>query len=143
MALASWLSALRQPRRRPIRKATHRTTRLSIEMLEDRVVPTTPAGFYYSVTSLADNAGILMTGGHAGTLADPYQDTTLRGAIVAANADLGADTILFNIAGGGKITLASMLPILSDPNGICIDGANGTQGAITIDGGSTSNTTGD
>jgi hypothetical protein len=76
-------------------------------------------------------------------------DGTLRGAILAANADAAASNIVFNIAGGGTITLAEngagtrMLPVLKNPNGISIDGSNSGQGAITISGGSTSNSTGD
>lgn len=76
--------------------------------------------------------------------------TSLREAITHANT-LGARAdITFNIPGGGMIALAElnaagarMLPILTNPNGITIDGANGGQGAIVIDGGSTSDTTGD
>ncbi len=78
-------------------------------------------------------------------------DGTLRGAILAANAnDDTAAAIVFDIAGGGTIFLASqsngvarMLPILTNPNGISIDGANNGQGAIVIDGGSTDAATGD
>jgi hypothetical protein len=53
------------------------------------------------------------------------------------------DTIVFNIPGGGTINLLSALPIITHPTGLTIDGSNGGQGAIIIDGGSTSNTTGD
>jgi hypothetical protein len=76
-------------------------------------------------------------------------DGTLRGAILAANADAATSNIVFNIAGGGTITLAAngvgtrMLPVLKNPNGISIDGSNSGQGAIVISGGSTSDTTGD
>ncbi len=70
-------------------------------------------------------------------------DAALRAAIVSANTDSAAAIINFNIAGGGTITLSSMLPLLTNPNGITIDGANGGQGTITIDGGSTSASTGD
>src|SRR5438552_3791950 len=48
MSFTSWLTSVFQPRRRPIRKAaSRRTTRLSVEHLDDRVVPAsiaTPAG---------------------------------------------------------------------------------------------------
>ncbi len=90
----------------------------------------------YTVTTLADNYTTPVAG-------------SLREAINLANADAGAATIDFNIPGGGTINLAAsagddqMLPILTNPNGISIDGTNGGQGAITIDGGSTSSTTGD
>ena len=68
---------------------------------------------------------------------------TLRYVINQANASGSAATITFNISGGGTITLSSMLPILTNPNGISIDGANGGQGSIVIDGGSSSASTGD
>jgi hypothetical protein len=80
----------------------------------------------FSVTSLSDSG--------AGSLRD---------AITQANAATVAATITFNVPGGGTVNLASMLPVLKNPNGISIDGANGGAGAITINGGSTSNTTGD
>ena len=76
--------------------------------------------------------------------------TSLREAITYANTLTERADITFNIPGGGTIALAAqnaagarMLPILTNPNGITIDGANGGQGAIAIDGGSTSDTTGD
>jgi hypothetical protein len=52
------------------------------------------ATYYYTVTSTADGAGTLTTTGHTGTAADPFQDITLRGAIAAATADHGVDTIV-------------------------------------------------
>jgi uncharacterized repeat protein (TIGR01451 family) len=76
----------------------------------------------YTVTSLTDD------------VAATANDGTLRGAILASNQDAGAAAITFNIAGGGTITLARMLPLLVNPNGINIDGANGGQGAITVSG---------
>jgi Passenger-associated-transport-repeat len=68
---------------------------------------------------------------------------SLRDAITQANAAATASTIIFNIPAGGTVALASMLPVLQNPNGISIDGANAGAGAITINGGSTSTTTGD
>jgi hypothetical protein len=49
---------------------------------------------------------------------------SLRQAILAANANAGRDTINFNISGPGPHTIfvLSQLPILSDPNGVLIDG---------------------
>jgi hypothetical protein len=70
-------------------------------------------------------------------------DAALRAAIASANADAAAATVNFNLPGGGAITLTSMLPIVTNPNGVTIDGANGGQGAITINGSSTSASTGD
>src|SRR5262249_48810995 len=56
-------------------------------------------------------AGTLTTSGHVGTMADPYQDTTLRGAIAAATADGGTDTIVFDptlfTSGPQTITLST------------------------------------
>ncbi|MBK8067591.1 MAG: DUF11 domain-containing protein [Rhodanobacteraceae bacterium] len=82
------------------------------------------------VTSLADNVASPPAG-------------SLRAALNTANASGSAATITFNIAGGGTINLAGALPVLRNPNGISINGANGGQGAIVIDGGSSSATTGD
>src|SRR5581483_6516505 len=69
----------------------------------------------------------------------------LRYCINQANAFAGAATIQFNVgAGSTTIALSSMLPILTNASGIAIQGANlGAGGAIAIDGGSTSNSTGD
>ena len=68
---------------------------------------------------------------------------SLRSAIDQANAASGAATIAFNVPGGGTVSLASMLPVLTNASGISIDGSNGGAGAITINGGSSSATTGD
>ena len=90
----------------------------------------------YTVSTVADNYSTPVAG-------------SLRDAINQANADPSVATIVFNIPGGGTINLAAnaggdrMLPIFTNPNGISIDGSNGGQGAITIDGGSTSASTGD
>src|SRR5262245_32791104 len=85
-------------------KASHR---LRLEWLEDRLAPAV-----YSVTTLAEGAGTLTTTGHAGTAADPYLDTTLRGAIAAATADQGTDTITFDASlfasSSGTITLTTV-----------------------------------
>ena len=62
--------------------------------------------------------------------------------VLSQFTDRGTAGSTFNVGGGGTINLASMLPILTNVNGISIDGANGGQ-AITIDGGSSSATTGD
>lgn len=90
-----------------------------------------PARGQFVVNSLTDS------GAGSGTTGD------LRYTINQANAAGSAATITFNISGGGTITLGSMLPILTNPNGISIDGANGGLGAIIISGGSSSATTGD
>ncbi len=60
------------------------------------ISPSGPVGSYYRVTSLADGAGTLTTAGSDGTEAHPFLDTTLRGAIIAANGAGGIDTIEFD-----------------------------------------------
>ncbi len=70
---------------------------------------------------------------------------SLRDAINQANgwSGSGPANITFSVSGtGGTINLASMLPILTNSRGININGLNNGM-PITIDGGSTSNTTGD
>jgi uncharacterized repeat protein (TIGR01451 family)/CSLREA domain-containing protein len=56
-------------------------------------------------------------------LCDPNGTCTLRGAITAANANPGADTIAFNIPGSGihTITVLSGLPAITDA--VTIDGS--------------------
>lgn len=61
----------------------------------------------------------------------------------SANAFGGFSTVAFNVPGGGTVNLQSMLPIVINPFGMAIAGANAGQGAITVNGGSTSPTTGD
>ncbi|HEX5848665.1 MAG TPA: choice-of-anchor Q domain-containing protein [Rubrobacter sp.] len=57
---------------------------------------------------------------------------TLREAIYAANASPGADTITFDLgAGAHTITLGSTLPVVTDDDGLTI---NGQQNQITISG---------
>src|SRR4051812_6571199 len=78
-----------------------------VETLETRVVPA-----IYNVTSINDNNGIVTTAGHAGTLADPFQATTLRGAIFATNNSAGADIIIFDphlTVGGPAVIAASVV----------------------------------
>ncbi len=80
------------------------------------------------------------------TLADNVSSPpagSLRAALNTANTAGSAATVTFNVPGGGTINLAGALPVLRNPNGISVDGANGGQGAIVIDGGSSSATTGD
>ncbi len=62
---------------------------------------------------------------------------SLRDALAQANAFNGAATVNFSIT-NSTINLGSMLPILTNPNGITINGNNNI-----INGGSTSNATGD
>ena len=92
MALRCWIRNLfARPVTRPIRKAPARC-RPRLEALEDRLAPAA-----YHVTSLSDD-------GSAGTLRD---------AINQANANPGADTIDFQVA--GTIVLGgTQLPTITD-----------------------------
>jgi hypothetical protein len=70
---------------------------------------------------------------------------SLRDAITLANGAPGHATITFAIpTGSPTITLGSMLPVMTNPAGITINGNNvGAGGIVTIDGGSSGNTSGD
>ena len=89
-----------------------------------------------TVTTLADNVTTPPAGG-------------LREALNIANADPGNRYVInFNVPGGGEMGAGRMMPILTNPSGISIDGANGGLGAITIRSGanpsfSNANTIGD
>ncbi len=110
-----------------------------MEGLEDRLTPTSNS---YVVTGLTDTAGTLTTAGHAGTAGDPYQDTTLRGAIAAATADGGTDTITFDpsltAAGPATITLTTAGNGTAGPSdldistNITILGPTGTPHGLTL-----------
>src|SRR6187549_3423841 len=69
----------------------HWAFRPVVETLEIRITPT--ASNFYLVTSLAEGTGTLTTAGSGidGSEANPFQNTTLRGAIAAAGADGGDD----------------------------------------------------
>src|SRR5438105_443291 len=87
------------------RRKTARPMRLQCEALEDRSMPST----FTVLNTLDSGAG------------------SLRQAILASNASVGiADTIAFDIGGGGQQTIrpASALPIITDS--VTIDGT--TQG---------------
>ncbi|CAN5610646.1 hypothetical protein BH11PLA2_BH11PLA2_47110 [soil metagenome] len=64
--------------------------RLAFLDLEDRVMPS-----YYLVTGTGDDASTASAGGD-GLIGTPFRIASLRGAITAANANAGADTISFN-----------------------------------------------
>jgi len=70
----------------------------------------------YTVTATGDNGGVNPAIG-AGT-------GTLRQAIIDANANAGADVIIFQLTGGGTytISLSAELPALTDNAGVTIDG---------------------
>ena len=134
-SLSSRLSWLRKlpPRRSPKRFSSFRPC---LEALETREVP---ASHFYVVTGLAEGFGALTTpGGDAGTQADPYQDTTLRGALANATANGGTDTILFAPSlftnGSQTITLFSVGDSTAGPSdfgistNITIEGPTGNNG---------------
>jgi parallel beta-helix repeat protein len=89
---------------------------LSVELLEDRTVPTT-----YTVTTNADS-GL----------------GSLRQAILNANKHIGADRIVFNIPSSFlTISLVSALPAITDPvtiDGTTQKGSTGSFNPVTIDG---------
>jgi hypothetical protein len=70
-------------------------------MLEDRWAPAV-----INVISLADNNNPVITAGHAGTAADPFQAPSLRSAVTFANANPGDNTIQLTQSGTYKLTLA-------------------------------------
>ncbi len=86
---------------------------------------------YYVVTSLAEGISVPTANGHAGTQADPYPVSTLRGAVMAANRDFhGADTITFDpslfTSAPGTITLSTAAGGFNDYNDA--DGTDNTAG---------------
>jgi PKD domain-containing protein/hemolysin type calcium-binding protein len=98
--LAMWNPLSRKHQKTSPRSASRRTTALRLEALEHRLALST-----FLVTTAADSG--------AGSL---------RQAILDANSAAGADTINFNIGGGGVQTIAplSPLPTITDP--VTIDG---------------------
>jgi uncharacterized delta-60 repeat protein len=111
-------------RRRPGRLRRHRYFRPELEVLENRLTPST-----YTVTSTADSG-----------------PGTLREAILGINAnpdrDAGFDTINFNIGSGGAQTIALLTALPSITSPVTIDGTAqpGYAGSplIELDGSSTS-----
>jgi hypothetical protein len=72
----------------------------SFDFLEDRLVPAV-----INVISTADNTLPVITAGHAGTAADPFQAPSLRSAISFTNANPGGNTINLAVTGDYKITI--------------------------------------
>ena len=110
-----------------------------LDILEERLTPTPVIGHFYNVTTTADGAGTLTTAPHAGTQADPYQNTTLRGAIASASS---GDTIQFASGLAGAIDLSTAehgLGTLTISLNLTIQGPS--NNAITIEGGSTARVT--
>jgi hypothetical protein len=103
-----------QSTNRCVRKRTR--VPLSVELLEDRTVPTT-----YTVTNNADS-GL----------------GSLRQAILNANKHIGADRIVFNMPSSFlTISLVSALPTITDAvtiDGTTQKGSTGAPNPVTIDG---------
>ena len=99
----------------------------------DAAAQGTPGTF--TVTSLSDGFD---TTNNVGV----YTSGTLRWAVQQANQyyrdTTQAATIDFNVSSGGTINLVRMLPVWTNAAGITIDGTNGGQGSITINGGTPS-----
>ena len=80
---------------------------------------------FYTVTGTADNVDSATHGG-SGTAGAPFQMSSLRGAIIAANANAGADTITLP---AGTYTLTR---VGNDAN--CQNGDLDINGSLTING---------
>ena len=83
-----------------------------------------PAAFY-TVTATADNTDSATHGG-SGTAGSPFQMSSLRGAIIAANANAGADTIILP---AGTCTLTRV-----GNDSTCQNGDLDINGSLTISG---------
>src|SRR4051812_889538 len=84
--MQSWIRRLFQAHHNPIRNNRRPNFRPRLESLESRLSPA-----IYNVTGFADGAGGISGSG-------PFMATTLRAAIVAANANPDSDII--NLAAG-------------------------------------------
>ncbi len=113
-------------------RANSRRARLSIEALEDRLVPA-----IYNVIGTADGVGTVTPTHTSGV----FNATTLRAAITAANANPGGNTINLTVGGTYKITLAGAgennnatgdFDILSSGGNLTIQNTSGH--AVTVDG---------
>jgi hypothetical protein len=110
-------------------------------LLEARLAPAV-----LNVISTADNTNPVITAGHAGTAADPFQAPSLRSAISFANATPGNNTINLAMPGTYKITLPGagddtnatgdfdIIPNPASPAGSSLTIANTSGGAVTVDG---------
>lgn len=100
---------------------TKRPIELHLDLMEDRIVPAN-----YVVTSLNEGAGAVVTsgGGIDGSPDHPFQASTLRAAINAANAVGDADTIVFQaslFASGATINLSTVGDDTAGPSAFGID----------------------
>ena len=109
------------------------TRRALIAHLPARLAPR--AGLTFTVTSLADSDDASAGDGVCQTSSGNGAVCTLRAAIQEANANAGADTIVFNIPGAVQtITLSTVLPTITQP--VVIDGANSVTTRVQIRGSS-------
>ena len=84
---------------------------------------------FYTVTSTTDNTDSATHGG-TGAAGTPFQMSSLRGAIIAANANVGADTITLP-AGTYTLTLANAGGLNEDA---CVTGDLDVTDSLTITG---------
>ncbi|MCI0684542.1 MAG: autotransporter-associated beta strand repeat-containing protein [Gemmataceae bacterium] len=116
MFLSQWQRRPQRSSHKPRATKSSRRWTPRLESLEDRLAPA-----LFVVNTLAD-------------VVDPDPDvTSLREAILGANANPGADSIHFNVA--GQMNLATSLPLLSDASGgTTLDGttAPGYAGAPVV-----------
>jgi hypothetical protein len=81
-------------------------------------------------SAFTDATGSVTTAGHAGTTADPYTATTLRAALIAANADTGnTDTIEFDPSLFTSVPgIISLTTVVNGSNGYNANGTDNTAG---------------
>jgi hypothetical protein len=91
-----------RPRRAHTKRSTRQPFRPRVETLEDRLAPAT-----FTVLNTNDSGA-----------------DSLRQAILAANAAPGADSIQFNIGGGGVQTIAPLSALPAITGAVTIDGAS-------------------
>jgi hypothetical protein len=139
MALSSslrrWFGFLPGSQARGLKKPRPNTkrARLQIEELEPRCVPSV-----ITVTTLNEGAGTLTP-----VSTGVYKDTTLRGAVNAANSMTGSNTILFASGLTGDITLTTVGDTTFGPSALLVSSQmtindNNGAGGITITRGATS-----
>ena len=139
--MSSWFNGLfrfTRPRL-SLDHSSKRPVHCELEMLEDRWAPAV-----INVISLADNNNPVITAGHAGTAADPFQAPSLRSAVTFANANPGDNTIQLTQSGTYKLTLAGTpgetdnaageLAILGKSSGGNLTIQNTSGGTVIVDG---------
>ena len=97
-------------------------------MLSLALPATTGSAANYIVTSSSDSV--------SDSYGNTSDTTTLRYALIQANAVGGTNSIVFSSAVNSPITLAAPLPLVL--NNLTIDGSGAQNGAVTLDGGNQS-----